>query len=260
VAAHECSKGWSLAPVRETVLRIPLHVSVAEPYSHIMEFSTVRPSSQDGLGISVAKLETKKHGRRHTADDLLDAALPTVAAVGFGLVTMEQIAEGSGTTKQTLYAHFGSKDALLEKLFDREYARVWDAVESAVDNTYDPGNPTESFRLRIAPIYAYVAEHPHVLRLLLDPNSPNGHHGGQAIVNETIRRGLLEAASTTSGLDERARVVALTCVPMIAAVVSANMKAVLDSGADSAMAAELTATFLGGGIRAADALIAGWGS
>lgn len=225
-----------------------------------MESSTVRLSSQDNLEISVTKLATEKHGRRHTADELLDAALPTVATLGFGSVTMEQIAEGSGTTKQTLYAHFGNKDALLEQLFNREYTRVWDAVEAAVGSTYDAADPTDSFHRRISPIYAYVAEHPHILRLLLDPNSPNGRHGGQAIVDETIRRGLLEAASTTPALDEKVRVVALTCVPMIAAAVSANMKAVLDSGADSEMAAQLTAAFLGGGVGATQALIASWGN
>ncbi|OHT89150.1 TetR/AcrR family transcriptional regulator [Mycobacteroides saopaulense] len=225
-----------------------------------MESSTVIPRSQDNLGITVTKSDTKKHGRRHTVDDLLDAALPTVAELGFRAVTMSQIAEGSGTTKQTLYAHFGTKDALLAQLFDREYARVWAAVEAAVEGTpYTPDDATAFIRKRIVPIYEYVAEHPHILRLLLDPNRPNSDQGGQSIVKETIRIGLLEMASKTPALDETAGIVAMTSVSMVAAAVSANMKAVLDTGADSAMAAELTSVFVGAGVGAAHALISSWG-
>lgn len=210
---------------------------------------------------SVTKFDAKKHGRRHTADELLDGALATVARVGFRAVTMSQIAQGSGTTKQTLYAHFGTKDALLAQLFDREYARVWAAVESAVDSTpYDPDDATAFIRKRIGPIYAYVAEHPYILRLLLDPNRPNSQRGGQSIVNETIRIGLLEMASQMPVLDEVAGIVAMTSVSMVAAAVSANMKAVLDTGADSAMAAELTSVFVGAGVSAAHALICSWGA
>ncbi|WP_078282813.1 TetR/AcrR family transcriptional regulator [Mycobacteroides franklinii] len=193
-------------------------------------------------------------------DDLLDAALHTVATVGFGSVTMEQIAEGSGTTKQTLYTHFGNKDALLERLYDREYARIWAAIEVVLKNSpYDPGDPTSFVHQRIAPIYAYVAERPHILRLLVDPNRPNRIQGGQALVNEVIQHGFLEMASDAPELDEKARTVARTSVSMVAAAVSANMKAVLDTGADSAMAAELSAAFVGAGVGAVQALIASWG-
>lgn len=191
----------------------------------------------------------------------MDAALCTVATFGFGSVTMEQIADGSGTTKQTLYAHFGNKDALLERLLNRAYARLSVEVEAAVDRTsYDPTDPTAFVRQRIAPMYAYLAEHPYVLRLVLDPNRPNRQHGGHALTDLSIRRGLLEAALTMPELDGKARAVAMTSVCMVAAAVSANMKAVLDSGADSEMAVELTATFVGAGIAAANALIAGWGA
>ncbi len=58
--------------------------------------------------------------KRPSDDDLLDAARAVVAELGPDRVTMDMIAARGDTTRVTLYAHFGSRDALLERLVDRE--------------------------------------------------------------------------------------------------------------------------------------------
>jgi AcrR family transcriptional regulator len=70
---------------------------------------------------------------RPTDDELLDAARSVFAEQGFRNTTMSAIAARSNSTKPTLYAHFGDKDALYATLLEREAAAcralLFDAYE-----------------------------------------------------------------------------------------------------------------------------------
>ncbi|GAB4583799.1 TetR/AcrR family transcriptional regulator [Nocardia sp. IFM 10818] len=66
--------------------------------------------------------------RRPTDDELLDAARAVFAEHGYRAGNMDAIARQANSTKPTLYKHFGSKEDLFRRLFDREAAAMRAAV------------------------------------------------------------------------------------------------------------------------------------
>jgi AcrR family transcriptional regulator len=55
---------------------------------------------------------------------VLEAARAHFFSHGFRTVTMDDLAAELGMSKKTLYAHFPSKDALLEAVMNDKFARV----------------------------------------------------------------------------------------------------------------------------------------
>jgi AcrR family transcriptional regulator len=66
---------------------------------------------------------------------ILDAALDAVAA---GAPTMDDIAARAGVGRVTLFRRFGSKEALLARLYAREVAAFLERVEIALSELDDP--------------------------------------------------------------------------------------------------------------------------
>lgn len=59
-----------------------------------------------------------------TSDRLLLAAINLISERGYNGVTTQEIAETAGLSEKTLFRHFGSKQRLLEAVFDRyHYAK-----------------------------------------------------------------------------------------------------------------------------------------
>jgi TetR/AcrR family transcriptional regulator len=56
----------------------------------------------------------------NTADKILSVALHQFAAQGYSAVGVQEIVDGAGITKPTLYHHFGSKQGVLEELIRRK--------------------------------------------------------------------------------------------------------------------------------------------
>jgi TetR/AcrR family transcriptional repressor of mexJK operon len=52
--------------------------------------------------------------------DILDGALDLFLELGFDATTIEAVADRSGVSKQTVYAHFGDKETLFRDLVERE--------------------------------------------------------------------------------------------------------------------------------------------
>jgi AcrR family transcriptional regulator len=68
---------------------------------------------------------------------ILDAALAAVAA---GSSTMDEIAQRAGVGRVTLFRRFGSKEALLARLYAREVARFLERVDVALSEFDDPAD------------------------------------------------------------------------------------------------------------------------
>ena len=68
---------------------------------------------------------------------ILDAALEAVAA---GASTMDDIALRAGVGRVTLFRRFGSKDALLQRLYAREVERFLAHVDAALSEFDDPAD------------------------------------------------------------------------------------------------------------------------
>jgi AcrR family transcriptional regulator len=70
-----------------------------------------------------------------TETRILDAALQAVAA---GAATMDDIAERAGVGRVTLFRRFGSKEALLRRLYVREVERFLGRIDTALSELDDP--------------------------------------------------------------------------------------------------------------------------
>ena len=74
--------------------------------------------------------------RKRTA--VLDAAEHVFLRDGFGDANMDEVARRSGVSKQTVYAHFGSKDALFVAVVTRSTTAAADAVHVDVPDPPEP--------------------------------------------------------------------------------------------------------------------------
>ena len=89
---------------------------------------------------------------------ILDAAMLVFRRQGFRRSSIEQAAEAAGLTRQALYHHFESKEALFSVCIQREAAALKAAVSSAVE----PGAaPDRQLWQGLRALFTHVAEHPH---------------------------------------------------------------------------------------------------
>lgn len=102
-----------------------------------------------------------------TRQRLLDGALRAVASIGLGRLTVDDVAEASGVSRQTVYRYFGSRDGLIEAVVLREEQVLLARLNGAVER-HDEALPALQAALQEALVAA--AEHP-LLRRLLD-NEP----------------------------------------------------------------------------------------
>jgi AcrR family transcriptional regulator len=129
-------------------------------------------------------------GRRRRADAersiaaVLDAAVEVIAErpeAGMG-----DIAAAAGLTRQTVYAHFGSRDALLAAVADRALAATLEAIDAARPEHGDPGEALD--RLTGA-WWGSVARHARVLAALATTLPSAEHvHDFHAPVLERLER------------------------------------------------------------------------
>lgn len=108
---------------------------------------------------------------RPTDDELLDAACAVIAEVGAERTTMTAIAERGGTTRVTLYAHFGSRDELVNRVMTREL----DTFTSFMFEVYDASEDMPygaRARYSVQALFDYARRHPAGLRVLI------GHREG----------------------------------------------------------------------------------
>lgn len=96
--------------------------------------------------------------REAREQEILDAALAELVENGYDHVTMLGIASRAGASKETLYAWFGSRDALVRRLIERSADESAQRITAALAR---PSDPRET-------LIAYATG---LLRLLLGPGS-----------------------------------------------------------------------------------------
>src|SRR6478672_10570236 len=69
-----------------------------------------------------------------TGRDVLDVSLKLFAENGFRQTSLEHVATRLGVTRQALYYHFRSKNAILVALFDEMMTKLESAVANVTDN------------------------------------------------------------------------------------------------------------------------------
>ncbi|WP_216908442.1 TetR/AcrR family transcriptional regulator [Nocardia noduli] len=113
---------------------------------------------------------------RPTDNELLDAACAVIAEVGVARTTMDTIAQRADTSRVTLYAHFGSRDALVDAVIEREL----EALTAWMFEIYDNGETMQygqRARYSVESLFDYARRHPEGFRVLLDNRYDDSHPG-----------------------------------------------------------------------------------
>jgi AcrR family transcriptional regulator len=74
---------------------------------------------------------------RDTRDRILDAATGEFAGHGLAGARVDRVAQRAGVNKAMIYYHFSSKENLYESIIDRQFERVADLLDVAVDSDAD---------------------------------------------------------------------------------------------------------------------------
>jgi AcrR family transcriptional regulator len=128
--------------------------------------------------------------RRPDARRSIDAILNAARAV-LGErpdASMEDIATTAGVTRQTVYAHFPSRDALIAALLQAAGAETVAAFDAA---RLDAAPPADALRQYLDIGWDLVRRHPYLLGPALARNPPGSdhHQAGTARLEQIIRRG-----------------------------------------------------------------------
>jgi AcrR family transcriptional regulator len=102
---------------------------------------------------------------------------------------MEDIAAAADVTRQTVYAHFPSRDALIAALIQAAGAETVAAIDAALLDTVPPADALRQF-LDIG--WQLIRRNPYLLGPALTRNPPGSndpHHAGTARLEQIIRRG-----------------------------------------------------------------------
>lgn len=96
-----------------------------------------------------------------TAELISDAALELLERDGPGAVSMRRIAEAVGVTPMAIYHHFRNKDALLNFVTDREFAKFAGSMEQ--QRTARAGTSLQTRLVRVMESYIdYAYERPRI--------------------------------------------------------------------------------------------------
>jgi AcrR family transcriptional regulator len=193
---------------------------------------------------------TANPARYKVADEsMLDAATAVFAEEGFDRATMDALAARGAVTKPTLYARFGSKEALFAAAVAREYeirkARLFDAYG---------GGEEQPFRGRlhswVTAYYDLVEERPHGFRLISEGER---HPAAAAIIERSGQEIADRIARLVRSISKRDDGAGPQLVAsMIAGMLRSSAQEAVRVGADIPRAAELCESFLLAALRGVD--------
>ncbi|WP_433222366.1 TetR/AcrR family transcriptional regulator [Dactylosporangium sp. CS-047395] len=102
---------------------------------------------------------------------------------------MEDIAAAAGLTRQTVYAHFASRDALITALIEGAGAETVEAMAAA---GLDTAPPIEALQRYLELGWDLIRRHPYLLATALSrtpPGSEPAHRAGTEQLEQLIERG-----------------------------------------------------------------------
>ena len=131
----------------------------------------------------------RRSDARRSIDAILNAARTVLGERPDA--SMEEIATTAGVTRQTVYAHFPSRDALIAALLHSAGAETIAAMDAARLDTVPPADALRQY-LDIG--WELIRRNPYLLAPALDRNPPgsdDSHQAGTARLEQIIRRGQL---------------------------------------------------------------------
>lgn len=159
-----------------------------------------RPCSRlaDNARMSPATSTTPRGRRPRTADadpaeDLrervLQAAVEEFAEHGYAGGRIERISRAAGTVDRMLYYYFGNKEGLYQAALEHAYVRM----VAAQRGFRMPDDPLEAMRQLVRHSWEHYANHPQVVRLLMNENLLRGRFIGRS---EQVERTALPLVQT----------------------------------------------------------------
>lgn len=182
--------------------------------------------------------------RRRVSDErILAAAVSEFAAYGFAGASISRIAERARTTRPTIYANFGTKEALFADAMQGEA----DALRTTLLGTYARiagDSVSDQLRAGSRAIFDFAAARPDGFRLLfggalgLPINDPALHSIYEDIINAVAA--MIRGGLTGDSAARRAREYAV----MVVGLLSATARDTIEGGADPAVAEDAAVGFL----------------
>jgi AcrR family transcriptional regulator len=126
-------------------------------------------------------------------DRLLQAARTLFASQGYENATTSQISRNAGTSESQLIKHFGSKEGLLEAIFDQSWKRMSAAIPPIVENSRTPADKLTGI---IELMFEALEQDPEVRALFLLEGRRIRRHGHMVV----LTRGFTSLVAVIDGV------------------------------------------------------------
>ena len=115
-----------------------------------------------------ARTETRRRRKAERPQEILEAAFVEFSRSGYAMTTLDQIAEGAGVTKGTIYVYFENKEHLFISMVREVTKATLDTVHEMLE-THE-GTTADLLRAQFSFIYQHIVEdrrRREVLRMLI---------------------------------------------------------------------------------------------
>ena len=115
-----------------------------------------------------ARTETRRRRKAERPQEILEAAFVEFSRNGYAVTTLDQIAEGAGVTKGTIYVYFENKEHLFISMVREVTKAALDTVHEMLE-THE-GTTADLLRAQFSFIYQHIVEdrrRREVLRMLI---------------------------------------------------------------------------------------------
>ncbi len=115
-----------------------------------------------------ARTETRRRRKAERPQEILEAAFVEFSRNGYAMTTLDQIAEGAGVTKGTIYVYFENKEHLFISMVREVTKATLDTVHEMLE-THE-GTTADLLRAQFSFIYQHIVEdrrRREVLRMLI---------------------------------------------------------------------------------------------
>jgi AcrR family transcriptional regulator len=136
---------------------------------------------------TVTPARRRRSDARRSIDAILNAARTLLAERPDA--SMEEVANAAGVTRQTVYAHFASREALIAALIEAAGIETVDAVDTA---RLDTVAPVAALRRYLDISWQLIRRYPYLLTPALARNPPGNeaaHLTGTAQLERLVQRG-----------------------------------------------------------------------
>lgn len=132
-------------------------------------------------------------------DRILHAARTLFATQGYENTTTSVIARTAGTSESQLIKHFGSKEGLLEAIFDQGWQRMGGGVQQILEH---PGTPLDRLRILIELMISSLERDRELRSLMLLEGRRIRKHGHMVV----LTRGFTQVVGVIDGVLREMRV------------------------------------------------------